>query len=129
MITRITEVAARMPETTRRMGCDCTVARVSFARRSPAGTADEEVGPPLVVPAGYQAALLRTARATSGEAVRCGSGFRLSEKAVPAAIPRRRPVDGSCREISVRLRKDSGDVHLYPEEIFTWSQVTLCYLA
>jgi hypothetical protein len=47
-------------------------------------------------------------------------------KAGPAVIPRRRPVDGSCRKITARLRKDFGDVHLPAGEIFVWSQVTLC---
>jgi hypothetical protein len=42
------------------------------------------------------------------------SGF--PTKPCPAAIPRRRPVDSSCREISDRLRKDVGGVYLLPKE-------------
>jgi len=36
----------------------------------------------------------------------------VGDKAGPAVIPRRRPVDGSCRKITARLRKDFGVVHL-----------------
>jgi hypothetical protein len=101
-----------MPETTRRMGCDCTVARVSFARRPPAGTP--------AAPVSGQGEPQQVMRAV----VPFLSG--VGEKAGPAVIPRRRPVDGSCRKITARLRKDVGDVHLLGEQIFVWSQVTLC---